>query len=647
MDHAFSRCAGRALVLAACAVSACADTADPDPLGPQGAEARRVYDPYVIDPEINQGDTHYVMEIVQEGSTAYTSPEPITDPATGTTSHDLTVQHETENQVVQAGYDASYRTIHVLDETTPQHDPTLRAVNTTRRTRSVDDALARYGAGGQWLPDDPAPVEPMRTANPSYEQITDGVVLDARALDTLAVLTIAAEPVARAAGPRASVSRTAPDEIQIVNQLDDPAPRSASAPPGVLPPARGEHVRTYRRRGQTYVLEEVRLTAERDGANGGTVREYSLQKIRFVRLHENPARDRERRQRRARVPATSVPQSPLSYGEDNVVCPMSGDCVPPDDPPPPPPTSPTCGGPVQGAPEVVFQHGIFSSGATWWRMDEWARCRFATGRHVRPDLNWFRAIDAQRDELRSELPGDLQPGAILIGHSNGGLVLRSFAQWAQLNSPGLVQGVVTLDSPNQGAVIALNVKAAEYLLGGTVLGTSSWIAFDMGWHPFYDDDIPGSAFLLRTNAFNESFQRAGVQTHTPKRWVAWRILKTPSSCNPESGCGERAMAKHTQEVYDRHRHYSKFWYRPWQCLPALVNMEAMNAADGLWHALTTLPFHPSDGFIHGQGQVYPRALRNDLIRNGDSHVGVTRSPFVQETLEEILLDPRLFSLSLR
>ncbi len=82
----------------------------------------------------------------------------------------------------------------------------------------------------------------------------------------------------------------------------------------------------------------------------------------------------------------------------------------------------------------------------------------------------------------------------------------------------------------------------------------------------------------------------------------------------------------------------------WQSIPAGAAMLAMNGLDGIWNALTAPGPLTTDGFIHGPGQVYPRADRNQLIRNGDSHVGVTRSPFVRDELQAALVDPSLFNL---
>jgi hypothetical protein len=76
-------------------------------------------------------------------------------------------------------------------------------------------------------------------------------------------------------------------------------------------------------------------------------------------------------------------------------------------------------------------------------------------------------------------------------------------------------------------------------------------------------------------------------------------------------------------------------------------MMLMNGGDAIWNRLTAPSGNPSDGFIHGAGQVYPRALRNVLIPNGDSHVGTTRSPYVWTELDRALVDPALFNLPRR
>jgi hypothetical protein len=102
-----------------------------------------------------------------------------------------------------------------------------------------------------------------------------------------------------------------------------------------------------------------------------------------------------------------------------------------------------------------------------------------------------------------------------------------------------------------------------------------------------------------------------------------------------------------QKHYDRARHKSKFWYRPWQSIPAGIDMMWRNSADALWNHYTAPGSLSSDGFIHGPGQVYPGAQQNRLIRNGDSHVGTTRSDLVWGELREVLGNPGLFGMGVR
>ncbi|HEX6368111.1 MAG TPA: alpha/beta hydrolase [Longimicrobium sp.] len=638
------------LVLAGAFAGACDDLADNNPLA--GATGTGPSDMIYADPAIDQGDTYYLTEVWQEGSTEVNSSLPITDPETGAVSYTKTWQHQPELQRVEGGYDYYGRIIQVLDQTDAMADPLATPVNTTRRTRSVEETLTRYDTYQQPLSNELQPQQPYGMGNgPSHEQITDGLMLDAAAVDGLQTLSPEAEALAPAAGPRAKVNRAGPDEIRITNPVGVDAPASGEP--------RGQYVRTYRRRGHKYILEQAELTASRE-AEGTVVRERQVTRIKMLRYHENPRKDRERRERGrmlassgATVQVIYEPACPLSTGPGTTLgtlgavagpALMADTCTYPEDPPPPPPPPADPCPKVTTGPNVLFQHGIMSSGDTWWRMDPWIRCSIRTNEHIRPGINWFNRIDSQRDELKAYFP---YTPTVLVGHSNGGLVSRALAQWAQTNRPGALRGVVTLDSPNQGAIVARNAQALETIIG-TLLFGSGWILFDIvKWHPFYEDDVPNSAFLQRTNNFNETFTRAGIQTHAPKRWVAWRILKTDGNCTPESYCGERAVARQTQEAYDRHRHYARFWYRPWQSIPAAASMLTMNGLDAVWNGLTAPSGRTTDGFIHGDGQVYPRALRNSLILNGDSHVGTTRSPFVRTELEKILKDPVLFNIPAR
>ncbi|HEX6368109.1 MAG TPA: hypothetical protein VF006_04190 [Longimicrobium sp.] len=642
------------LLLAGAFAGACDDLADNNPLA--GATAAGPSAVIYADPAIDQSDTYYLSEVVQTGSTEVTSSLPITDPETGAVSYTKTWQHQTEVQRVEGGYDYYGRIIQVLDQTDAMADPLTTPVNTTRRTRSVEEALTRYDTYQQPLRNDLDPMQPYGTpSGPSHEQVTDGLMLDAEAVDALQTLSPEAEALAPAAGPRAKVNRAGPDEIRITNPVGADAAAGSNEP-------RGEYVRTYRRHGQKYVLEQAEVSSRRE--SGGTVvSERQVSRIKVLRYHENPRKDRERRERGRMVASTGAtpmvvmePICPMSTGPGTTLGTLSSkdkdsgygtldeatyECYQEPPPPPPPPPADPCPV-VSTAPNVLFVHGILSDGGTWARMDPWVRCMVRTNQHIRPSINWFNAIDSQRSELLGYFP---YTPTVLIGHSNGGLVSRALAQWAQNSRPGALRGVMTLDSPNQGAIVARNAQALETILGTVLFGTG-WILFDIvKWHPFYEDDVPNSPFLQRTNNFTETFTRVGIQTHTPKRWVAWRILRTNPGCNPESFCGERIEAAKAQEAYDRHRHYARFWYRPWQSIPAAASMLAMNGLDAVWNGLTAPSGRKTDGFIHGDGQVYPRALRNTVILNGDSHVGTTRSPFVRDQIQLALKDDYLFNLA--
>jgi hypothetical protein len=303
------------------------------------------------------GDTHFILEIEEQAHSVIHSPEPIIDPVTGVATHAWTVPHAPQHLRVEGGYDAAGRTILVVDDLRPVGDPLTEAVNTTRRTRSVEDEIARYDDAGRLLPNEW--IEPFRAAEPAHAQITDGLVLDAAADDDLRAFDW--------------------------------------------------------------------------GGPGG-------------------------------------PGDP--------VCIQGGwmdDCPPLEDDPPPP--APSCD-PVSGGANLLYLHGTLSSGSSWQRMAAWINCDFRTAHSTAPDLPWYLHMDAQRDYLQATLPAGID-NLIVVGHGSGGLVSRALAQWAQTSDPNRVRGVVTLDAPNQGAILANNAKALEYVVA-TLAGVGlQWLVIDM------------------------------------------------------------------------------------------------------------------------------------------------------------------------
>jgi hypothetical protein len=106
---------------------------------------------------------------------------------------------------------------------------------------------------------------------------------------------------------------------------------------------------------------------------------------------------------------------------------------------------------------LVLVHGVKSDENTWFpRMEPWltgSPSPYAFKKILVPTLQWRQNIEQQAADLegRASVVG---ANALFIGHSMGGLVSRKAGQ-ANPTYPGsLVKGVVTIDSPHQGAIIA-------------------------------------------------------------------------------------------------------------------------------------------------------------------------------------------------
>ncbi|MCA1789458.1 MAG: hypothetical protein LC667_06260 [Thioalkalivibrio sp.] len=485
----------------------------------------------------------------------------------------------------------------------------------------MNDVISRYGIDGGEEPD--RILEPLSVGPGKNVQVTDGLLLDGALVDDSAGL----QSLLTQAGPGQAlrVQRISRDKIQISSSFEQGSPGG--------PMMRGSATRSYKRRGADYALQRIELAME-SGVGEAVARTFQTQDITIRRVHRNPAKDRMRHERRQA--SGGYPTIQLI---DTMICMESLDgCDSGGTQPPPPPdtTSNPCT-PVAGAQKVLLVHGIFSDGSTWGRMDNWVRCNFEVDGPMRPSLDWVDPLNQQRDELRGLVPSSAAD-MVVIGHSNGGLVSRAYAQWTQTYQPGKVAGVITLDSPNQGAIIAMYANGVHAMISplSYILSSPEWGSL-LEWYPFYMDDLPWSSFLADLNDYNETFINVGVRTHTPKRWVIWRILGA-DGYYPESPYGERAAARRAQETYDRYRHCASTWWK-WlygEGQYCSAQMAARNALDYTWHMVTAPDPIPSDGFIHGSGQVYPGALRTPLIAGGDSHVSTVRSPLVWEIVDQAL-----------
>jgi pimeloyl-ACP methyl ester carboxylesterase len=305
-------------------------------------------------------------------------------------------------------------------------------------------------------------------------------------------------------------------------------------------------------------------------------------------------------------------------------------------------------------------------------MTGWLNQDFVFGKEVVPSLSSIDTISSQASSMENILNSAGGNGYILIGHSDGGLVSRAAAQYYQANNiQGEVGGVTTVDSPNQGADIALWSSSAVAGVGAH-LGQDLWdtigcgspydnwgcfisaMGFDGGFAyladwaqnsaaPVIGNITPGSSFLGQLNNFNESFTQVGVVSSTPQLWDEVRLLDDAFflrlGCYPETWCGERSAALFTNIFF-----YSLFAEEIYAILEGdftdaawLASIQLhMLAIDGFWNTVVSYGA-ASDGIVQTSSQNYPHSCATQYpIGGADSHLGSTTSTYVRGKLFDAL-----------
>lgn len=137
---------------------------------------------------------------------------------------------------------------------------------------------------------------------------------------------------------------------------------------------------------------------------------------------------------------------------------------------------------ARAAQDVVYVHGILSSGETWQQAADRISHTFVTT-STRPDLTSLAFISIQAGQLLSDING-ISGNAIAVGHSNGGLVLRDTA-----GNRGY-QGLITIGTLHQGAPLMANGLNGNIPAWGNVVATSVVTPFnyyaDLAFSPFED-----------------------------------------------------------------------------------------------------------------------------------------------------------------
>jgi pimeloyl-ACP methyl ester carboxylesterase len=315
---------------------------------------------------------------------------------------------------------------------------------------------------------------------------------------------------------------------------------------------------------------------------------------------------------------------------------------------------------------IILQHGIYSDNCTWQRVVPRLDTALAVSRIVSSQTSSFAGIVEQALQL-GEGVVNLHPEAnpwgpsqyrfAVVGHSQGGLVARTIAGWGEQVAFTWMAGVVTLDTPNEGAKIAeglsLPVGISALIIGGEATFTYGLLspvalaasAVAVGFvgpvarvlacpviSPLYCDLLPGSQLLTDMNTFPVTFRRTAIVHDVRRRWAGFRWLGDAVLCNGEvreDTCGPRIVHR----VEYMHRSY--LWCAAvalW--IPFLGdlrerckrNAAAMNTADVVWNTAVGGP-NTSDGFIATPSQWYPGVPHQEQYYYPGavpSHAGLTR-----------------------
>lgn len=651
--------AGAILLLSACQDAAPTSSGTPRP-GGAGAPLGNVQP---VDYEINQNDTWVTYDVTREQTTYLSTQEPVVDAETGAPTTQVTLAAPTQVVHAEGGYD-TYGTMRVNEyRQDPGLDPYETPVDEMHRVQVVGSQVTGYARDGevtsaQESGDPEAPLAELGTLDGA--QVTAGVLIDRSEVDYVSANRgpAPARFSLGGAGENNRVERLGNGRIRMTTDLPAVAASAGAAAQGGA-----RVVRHFALQGEKYVLEQVEVESS-TASDKGTMRLRHSLRLQNVRWHENKQKDAERRVLRERIRAgLAVPSSKgPAYTTDNCIIDEYGNPCQPTDPPPPDDGGTTgstdpCYNTDPNGRNVVFQHGINSSGDTWSSMAPWMKSDFYLGCVLTPSLNSKDRIVYQSADLTGQISATNRTGFVLVGHSQGGLISRYTAQ----QQPGLVNGVVTIGTPHRGAPIAgapgtatmvglTGLAAAAtygcasyggFLCSRAVLVTSfvlpfAKIIYDDNTSAVREDLRPNSFFQAGLNSTYEAFPRVGIQSYSKKLWVEWRLAGDGSG-GPAKG---REMYRKANGLFISNTACATVGWligAGSTATKCAIRAGGMLAVTGLWN-YTTARLGKTDGIVPGNSQVYPNALQNYDIRNGDSHVGETKSDKTRRELRFALRD---------
>jgi pimeloyl-ACP methyl ester carboxylesterase len=579
---------------------------------------------------INSADTYAVADLTIQSQATLHLTQPVHDNRTHADTTSPQLNTPAKHFHVEAGYDASDHLVFNMYPTDPPADPTLSLTDVISKVQVLNGQATVFDSSGNplptALPQNPQSPSPRSPAPPSALSLL-GAMPAASVLNYL----VTSNPAQAARSMGGTVQATGPstDQVNVPNH-------SSSA---------GNLTLTYQNAGSVWKLQQMTLSPALPHRQAS-----STVQVANLGWNQNGAGDA----RRARLASTA--QAPPSSASLTFQAPA--------------PSSPGTA-PLQvqqsfapGAQNVVFQHGIFSSGATWNRMTGWLNPLFEFGAEVIPSMpkSGTERLATQGTSLVNILDGSQHNDFVLIGHSQGGLISRDASQ----RRPDLSLGVITVDTPHTGALIDLTGRIAlAQALGdgindlfaaggcttpfdnpacalGDFLANFSFpmvnFALDSAIPATQDlDPVPQNTYLTNLNNNAESFTRVGIEGHASKRFVLMRLGGDAFS-NPDATFGGRNIAAATTATY--------FAFRGCEAIALIAGdfdtaafcggiADVMDAIDLFWDSLTAQG-DSSDGIVQGSSQHYSGATASYVIGGADSHVGAARSDKVRDRLADAL-----------
>lgn len=656
--------------------------------------------------EYDYTDTWMAVDIDMRTESSITTDQAFTDPRTGQQTYTLNVTSPIEDIALDGGYSAYGdfvgELVHPLDADV---EPGARVA----RTKFEWGTSVNYDEYGNQmsnvLPD--GSTIPQITADdyipPEGEPLTSGVVVDEFAdfEDTSGgggpgcgtrLVCEDQYMTFRSAGAsvKRRVVRTDASTVQVIDDIEEDGAATAAGvrASNEAAPGKSKATRTYKQRNGKFVLSEVRL--EREEVRPGA-RARHVQTLRYKRVswHRNPAKDRQRAERakakQASVRTAPAPEAPsmMRAAAASAAPIMSLH---------PAPQGPAMSASSMNGTRIVLQHG-FAQGWSYYGNSP-----------ARTNINNMLLVEAplvtesdygarfQDQAGASTIPQMLNrwgnsANAIMVGHSNGGIVSRQVAQWR----PDMVRGVVTVSSPHRGVnVLRYRDEAAGLYNGvmgkllGPVYATASigcrWFNINLLCQftnpdrvfsrlvggdgrpvPVWDQETPENGkdqYLKDLNNLPESFPRVGIEQHTRQRWLMFRVFGDQRLyCTGDPGdswyghpCGRESVAS-MERTYGHLRSLTavkwtwnplKFAARVATAAAAGVGMLGLNAVDGTFNVLVG-GVDRSDGLVQFGSQRYPNQSGNPVVvraeDRADSHNWSAYSPPAVNALVGTLRGP--------